>query len=459
MTCQLAEGINTASVAREWLFVAELMGCWYCALRMVLRRRTWIIIAVVVVVIVALIIWRVQVSKNSNEPRTVTVEPRTVVQDVVFTGRVHAGKEADLAFAVTGTVDEILVDVGSQVTTGQVLARLNTTATALEVAEAAATTASQQLLAKMTWDKAELDWKGTVSENDKIIAKQRQTVLDAKAELAQADELVHRTSAESGDDSAAEASAASTRTVKQSAYNAAQKTLTQIRQTATNENAVSRAAADLARAEYVATTQAAEGISGLSVVEAREAQARESLRRTSLTVPFAGVITSKDMEIGDVAAAGSRVFGVQTTDHSKLLARVPESDVVKLVIDQIADVTFDAYPAAPARPARVVNIAPAALLVEGVPTYEVTLLLQESDATILPGLTANITVHAASRSDVLAVPRRAILHRNSAQFVQLIGADGAMREVEVMTGLLGSDGFIEITSGLSRGDVVSITPS
>ena len=63
-----------------------------------------------------------------------------------------------------------------------------------------------------------------------------------------------------------------------------------------------------------------------------------------------------------------------------------------------------------------------------------------------------------SRENVIAVPQRAIIRKNGDQFVR-IADDESFREVKVETGLRGSDGNIEIISGISEGDkVITFTP-
>ena len=68
-------------------------------------------------------------------------------------------------------------------------------------------------------------------------------------------------------------------------------------------------------------------------------------------------------------------------------------------------------------------------------------------------MTANIDVKSANRENVIAVPQRAIIRKNGDQFVRIADGEG-FREVKVETGLRGSDGNIEIISGISEGDEV-----
>jgi len=121
-----------------------------------------------------------------------------------------------------------------------------------------------------------------------------------------------------------------------------------------------------------------------------------------------------------------------------------------------ATISFDALPPQEKWTATVTHISPAASIVEGVPTYEITLELTEKDNRFRPGLTANITVHADTRTNVIAIPRRAVSTKDKEQYVRVVNADGNPQETKITTGLVGSTGLIEVTSGLNEGQLVVI---
>jgi hypothetical protein len=54
---------------------------------------------------------------------------------------------------------------------------------------------------------------------------------------------------------------------------------------------------------------------------------------------------------------------------------------------------------------------------------------------------------------VITVPQRALITRNGDKFVRVI-KNGALMEVRVETGLRGSDGNVEIATGISDGESV-----
>jgi RND family efflux transporter MFP subunit len=109
------------------------------------RRRRTAIVAIVVVVLAGaggLIYW---LTSGSSSPtglvvttETVPVTSGTIQQTVASSGTIQPASQASLNFAVAGTVTAVNVKAGQTVTNGQVLATLNTTALAEQVAAAEA---------------------------------------------------------------------------------------------------------------------------------------------------------------------------------------------------------------------------------------------------------------------------------------------------------------------------------
>jgi len=107
-----------------------------------------------------------------------------------------------------------------------------------------------------------------------------------------------------------------------------------------------------------------------------------------------------------------------------------------------------------------VFIDPAETIIEGVPTYKTTVEFLLPDERVRSGMTANMDIIGERRSNVIAVPQRAVFTRGSEKFVRILGADGkTSNEQKVETGLRGSDGNIEILSGLNEGERVVIFSS
>jgi len=83
------------------------------------------------------------------------------------------------------------------------------------------------------------------------------------------------------------------------------------------------------------------------------------------------------------------------------------------------------------------------------------------DSRILSGMTANLEILTNEAAGVLEIPYRAVTVTATSTTVNLLNPDGTTyKAVPVVTGLKGSDGTIQIISGLKVGDkVVTYIPS
>lgn len=417
---------------------------------------TWVIAAVILFVVVGFIGWRLMAGKLEKPIRTVRVETQTITKDVAFSGSVTSEQRAGLAFELTGSIQALYANVGDTVVKGQRLALLNPESVELELAKAQADAASSTSLEYLAWQKASEDLKNTKAENAKTLEQRKQTVRDAKTALDQSKEVYNAKADESGEDASLTKSTYSSVVANESAYHAAQKALETAIATIKKSNATAQKSADIAHAQYISTTQASNLNTGLSSLEALERLAQVKAAKSILRAPFHGVVTKKSAEIGELASAGKEIFTVETVSAMKLTSEVPETDALSLVSGMSADVTFDALPSE-AMSTTVASIDPTATIIQGVPTFKITLSLINPPATLRPGLTSNIIVHVAKKEHVLGIPRRAVITKHGEEFVKIQKADKSEEERKITTGLTGSDGTIEIISGVSEGDVV-VTP-
>jgi RND family efflux transporter MFP subunit len=417
--------------------------------------KVTIVVIIFIVVIAGFFIWRA-LKNNDEGPRTVTAERLSVIQDVTFTGQLESQTNTSLGFEVPGKISEILVSVGEKVIAGQSLVKLDTTLAQLELAQANANQSSAEYEKYLTWQKSLTTYENTKSNNARTLATKRQAVRDAKAGLDQAREVHQQTVIENGDASSVSKTAHSATLLKESVYHAAQQALEESIKSVNKSSAAAKDSADIASAQHLATKQSAGNIAGLSSLDASRALAQARLNKTSLVASSDGIITAINNELGETVLANAIVIEIQTTDSLKISANVSESEATKLNIGMSTTITLDAYPTGESLSAKVSAIAPAAVIIEGIPTYETTLILDSQTSRLKPGLTTNITVHAAQHNNVIAVPRRAVINKEEKQLIRILGSDGHTSEIEVTTGLLGSDGNVEISSGLTEGDRVVI---
>ncbi|MEX1112827.1 MAG: efflux RND transporter periplasmic adaptor subunit [Candidatus Andersenbacteria bacterium] len=421
-----------------------------------MKRSIILLGCVIALLIVAGGVLFVRKSPADSGIRTVVVTRINVAQEVSFTGRLAAKEIARLGFEASGSVRDIAITEGDFVRAGQQLARIDARDSSLEVIRAQADKASAQQSAYLSWQKAETDWNNTKVENAKTLVEQQQRVRNAKVEMDQAYGTWQTRADEEGEGSYLAQVAYSTYITAKNAHTSAQKTLETLQETIGKSNDAARSATEIAREQYTATQQASGAVSGLSALEAAEQLARVRLAKTVLTSPLDGVITDVSVTEGEFASAGQAVITIQTVSQLEIVSDATETDAIQLSSGMPATVTLDAFDRTESWDARVASIAPAAKMIEGLPTYEVVVELLSVDTRLKPGLTANVTIHVNEKKGVLAIPRRAIITQGQRQFVRVQGVDSFIAEYEVTTGLVGSDGMIEITSGVSEGQNIVV---
>lgn len=177
------------------------------------------------------------------------------------------------------------------------------------------------------------------------------------------------------------------------------------------------------------------------------------LAKTIIRSPISGIVTKQDARAGEIAGVGKEIVSVISADKYEIEANVPEADIAKIKLGDMAQVTLDAYGNDALFAAVVSKIDPAETIIEGVATYKTTLQFKDSDLRIKPGMTANTDIAGAKRENVLFVSGRAITSKGILKTVNVIEGD-ITRETEVVTGLRGSNGDVEVVSGLKEGDRV-----
>jgi RND family efflux transporter MFP subunit len=193
----------------------------------------------------------------------------------------------------------------------------------------------------------------------------------------------------------------------------------------------------------------------LMEAKARADQANAILAKNKIVSPISGILTKSEPNIGEYVNAGQIVFSVISNDLFKIEANVPETDISKISIDNKARVTLDAYGDETIFDATVMSIDPAETIIEGVPTYKITLVFDKNDPRIRSGMTANIKITSRTKDSALSIPTSTINGTDGNKTVKKLTANKKSFEtVKVTTGLKSSDGFVEILSGLNAGDFI-----
>ncbi len=394
------------------------------------RWRRWMKywLPALILVVLALIISRCTAEPPGPDYITEPVTQASLALSVTATGNLRPTNQVEVGAEVTGPLDSVLVDVNDRVTKGQVIAVINTEIIDQQIAQSRANVGAAR--AALSQAQATFDIDTVQLKRLEEVRRLSGGRVPSQIELEQAQAAVQR----------------------------------------------DRATLASARAN----------------IEAAEASLKANLTTRSRAViraPVTGVVLARRVEPGQtvVASFNSVTLFVIAEDLSEMQLRVAidEADVGQVKPGQSATFTVDAYPGKrfPARLQRV-NLASKGT-VEGsssgsaassasgnsVVSYEAQLDVDNPEGLLRPGMTATATIETENTGKVLLVPNAALRFRpdekpkegggvlnpqigledgkqqasigeGSRQQVQVLGADGKLKAVDVITGR--SDGRLTV---------------
>jgi len=195
-----------------------------------------------------------------------------------------------------------------------------------------------------------------------------------------------------------------------------------------------------------------------ALVKQSEASVRSfgaQLQKATLYAPIGGVVTKQDAKIGEIAPLNVPIISIISESAFEIEANIPEADIAKVKIDDIARVTLDAYGNNVLFGAKVARIDPAETVIGGVSTYKTILTFEDGNGRIKSGMTANVDILTGKAENVIAVPQRSVILKDGDKIIRLVENKNIVQK-NVQTGLRGSDGQIEIIEGINEGDEVII---
>jgi RND family efflux transporter MFP subunit len=360
----------------------------------------------------------------------------STASDLELPGNIQAINLASIYARTNGYVQERLVDIGTPVKAGQLLAviaspevdqELSQGRAAVEQARAAleqATANLAQALAQVTQAKANV---GQAQANEEIAAttNDRWTRLVNKGVLPK----------QQGDE-------------RRTTFNARHaETAAAIAAEATAEANVGSRTADIAAARAAIDAQLA---------NVRRLEQMQSFER--VVAPFDGVVTERRIEKGDLISAGSgsdrNLFSVAQSKTLRIQVSVPQSYAVDLQPGQDAQVTLRERPGEVfhgkiARTAESIAAATRTLLTE--------VQVDNSAGRLLPGMYAEVKFTLSRSHPVVLIPGSALVANGEGTKVAQVQPDKHVHLVAVEVGRdLGTQ--VEILSGLGGSENVINNP-
>jgi len=464
-----------------------------------MKKKWWIVIVVVAVVVClgyvgfsVLQSGAAQQAMADSATETTVVERGTIRVTIDGSGSLAPNDEVSLAFSSGGEVVEVLVEVGDEVRAGDVLARLDDADAQQAVADAELQVAQAEINLALARAEAELGLKqanldaAQVSYEEALALANRtgDQLTSARVSLAQAQdaladaqedynqawdpardwelEIKWKKDALEAEREATEAALERAQydlEVAQANYNLAVAGISQASvQSAWTQVLSSRVALE------TEPLQLEQLELSLSQAQLKLDSAQRALEDTKLVAPMDGTVTVLNAKAGEQASAGQAAVVLSDLETFVVEVSLDETDVAKVSLGQQAIVTLDAFPGVELA-GEVTEIAPVASVQSGVVLYPVTVQLSLADPSASSGqgvdaragMTADVEIIAASQADALIVPLRAVQSDDGKSYVWRRSSDG-FEKVEVTLGMM-TETEIEITGGLSEGDVVSVVAS
>ena len=208
--------------------------------------------------------------------------------------------------------------------------------------------------------------------------------------------------------------------------------------------------------EELARFQAGPDPDDVAAAEARIAAAEASLQMARVESPFAGTVTQVQIAPGDKVSPGMPAFRVDDLSSLMVDVEVSEVDINRVEVGQPVILAFDAILAAEYQ-GEVIEVAPVGNIQQGVVNFKVTIEIENPDQRVKPGMTAAVNVVVSQLSDVLLVPNRAVRVVEGDRIVYIYN-NSELNRIKIELGA-SSDLYSEVVGGdLQPGDKIVLNP-
>ena len=353
--------------------------------------------------------------------KIVTVERGDVARSVVARGKIEPLSRVGIKSKANGIIKALLVDVGDQVTQGQVLAELDKEDLEAQVREAKASVEAEE---------------ANLQAASAAEAKARIEAVNPELEFTRRD------------------------------YERAQGLFT-------NKVASQQALDDAERAykmcdnrqkllDATVETAAAQTLQVRSRVAAAKAaldRAEEALGYATIRAPINGVVLLRPTEVGDavssilnMGSAATLIMNLGDISSVYIRGNVDEADVGKTELNQCVRTKVESYPSESFEGV-VKKISPSGQDQGNVTTFEVRVTISNPQGKLRVGMTANAEIVLEEKKNVLLAPETALVYeKDKSTWAQLLapGTKQGWRKVPVKLGI--SNGQrTQISDGLKEG--------
>jgi RND family efflux transporter MFP subunit len=340
-----------------------------------------------------------------------TVTRRPIVRQLTVSSELVPFQEIDLYAKESGYIKELLVDYGTRVQSGQLLAVLEIPELQMQLDQDAAAIKNQQDVVQQ--NQHQIERVEALVKDYQLQFTRLKTVSDSKPGLVAQQEV---------DDS-------------EGKYMAADAQLE-----------AAKSALQSARSE-------------LAGAQAKEQRDRVLFDYSKIYAPFSGVITQRYANYGTLVQAGTSsstnvlpIAKLSEDDKFRLVIPVPESYVKFIHIGDAVDVhvpSLDRH-----FPGRVGRFSTD--IAQDTRTMHTEVDVVNPNRVLMPGLYADATITLERKNDALSVPLQAINHDTNGDTVFVVTPNNTIAIRAIQVGLQNAD-VAEVKSGLNEGDRVVVS--
>jgi multidrug efflux system membrane fusion protein len=192
--------------------------------------------------------------------------------------------------------------------------------------------------------------------------------------------------------------------------------------------------------------------------EASHASYRIARRAVDLDSPISGVLTALYVKRGDYADAGEVVATIASYDKIRIPLDVSSSQRALIALGQEVRVRADEHAGGGGHVLEGTVVRAALSADTETRLFHVEVVLDNKEHLMKPGSLVTPEILVASTHDAPVLPRVALMSRNGASQVYVIGGSDDDRHATLRTvtpGLIGG-AFVAITGGLKPGDLVVV---
>lgn len=417
------------------------------------------------------------IEKEAINVETIAVQKESLDGISLYSGKLAPYEEINVSFKIGGTIQTMTADIGDQVSAGSTLASLNTKDLELEVEKAS--TSVLQARAGILAAEAQ------ISSADANIHSANAQISSAKANLAQVESGARAQEIKQAKIALDKATAAYKKLKKdlsrtQTLYTqgliseqdldnlklqvenaqkdvaSAEESYSLIKEGATKsqrtvaKSGITQAEAGKSSAEAAKRqATAAKGQAEASYEQALigKKQAEQSLSKTNLNSPTAGVILEKLVTEGEQVNAGTAVYQIGSIDQLKVLLPVPDKEIGDWKVGDDASVSLYNK----TRKGQVTKIYPATNQNTG--TINVEIVIPNPKHDWLPGQVINANRISNDNQGIL-IPVEAVLSNGSDPYVFKVVDNHAVKTTVTTGDMVGNS--IHIVSGLEENDQIVI---